>query len=301
MWDQQIMKDEKLQKILQEEGVVSFPLLSEDEIKFLSDYFVEKHPDKSAPLYHHGFYNCIFSSDYQFKSEIHQTVKKILEPKIMEIIQNFRSLLYVMQLKGTGPNTELGIHQDWSVTDPDQHRTYTLWIPLLDTTADNGGMYVFKKSHLMTHNYRGGNIDSPYAKVYDLAMKNMEPYFVKAGTAVLIDQALLHYTPPNITENYRISLLTVLTPKDEKAHLYYVNNNGQTQQLEKYEQHDLFMLDYDDFLTEKSLKPKGKLVKTIKDFEVKHFTPESFNERLNQIKGIKKRGFLHNLFHRLKS
>lgn len=97
-------------------------------------------------------------------------------PALAGFISGYRLLSSTYLVKGVGPKSMLDVHQDWSVVDETQHRSYTIWLPLSNSNSTNGTVRALKGSHNFPLNRRGGGIGSKYLSNRDLAIPETLPF-----------------------------------------------------------------------------------------------------------------------------
>src|SRR5690606_10736511 len=122
-----IIKDEKLSKQLEEDGIISFPIFQPDDLKYFTELFWE-----TAPHARSGFFLLTQLPDFETKLKVHQLIGERIAERLNKFLKDYRALLFTMQVKNPDVNSMLPVHQDWSITDESQFRSYTLWIPLID-------------------------------------------------------------------------------------------------------------------------------------------------------------------------
>ncbi len=230
----QILKDILLDQQLLGEGYVVIPFLNENEISDLTSYFRENHTN--APK---GLYATAHVSDTEFRNKMND--------KIYAVFQRANELAFgeeVLALGGTfmvktpGPEGRLIPHQDWSIVDENEFRSFNIWVPLVDTNESNGGLQVLENSHTMVDVYRGPNTPSAFDQVYDEVWPKMKTLEVPAGHAVVYDHRLLHASEENKTTEDRLVVVYGIIPKKAEMRYYYVNGT----KVAEYKCHpDFFM------------------------------------------------------------
>lgn len=274
-----IFRDSKKQRQLEREGIVKFPLLDGDTLKELNTFFFNLHPNLPD-----RFYVCVESPDRDYKVSIHEKVKGQIEDSLDRQLQTYRPLVYTLQVKPTGDNSELGVHQDWSVTDEIKYRSYSLWIPLIDTNVENGGMFAIKGSHRICTNTRGPSIPPPYHGHEEFLISKMEHIPVKAGEALIFDQATLHYTPPNRSDQPRVSIISTIIEEDAQLRLYYLNQESDSKSLETYTANDQYWFDYTNYAEERFQRPAFGSLLDESPFSSEAFDPAIFSKQLKKQK-----------------
>lgn len=289
-------KDPKLQQQFDEDGIVQVPMLDASEVKLLKDTFHRLHPELPE-IMKSGFFSCTCFGTEDYRYEIHNTIGRICDEKLDEILQNYRVLVYTMLTKGVGSKSRLLVHQDWTIVDESKYASLSLWIPLEDATVENGTVHAIRGSHRLMPTFRGGTLLSPFENVSDYAITQMEPFPVKAGHALLFDQSIIHYSPPNQTGNLQIRAISSIVPADAEVQLVYKDPEDPGSPLRFYAAEDKFHLHYDDFLTQKEQEPLSKQVlKEIPGFENPMLNLEEFKTRLNRLPS--RRNFFRKLFEK---
>lgn len=125
------------------------------------------------------FYGSVALSDLQQKKEVDAAFATLISPALEQLLINHRLLTYFYLVKVIGEKSVLNVHQDWSIVNEEKHRGYNLWIPLSDSTVENGTLYVLKGSHQFPLNIRGANIPPKYLHCFDQLKPHMEAVKVK--------------------------------------------------------------------------------------------------------------------------
>ena len=123
------------------------------------------------------------------------------------------------------PNYKMtSAHQDNAYFESDED-VFTFWIPLQDVDILNSCMFYVPKSHLdglVEHKPIGTNVRTRTGKkgvsLYSDVYKNRE--FVKvpmsAGDILVHDKNTMHFSSPNLTDDYRISVTCIMKVKKYK-------------------------------------------------------------------------------------
>jgi ectoine hydroxylase-related dioxygenase (phytanoyl-CoA dioxygenase family) len=101
-------------------------------------------------------------------------------------------------------------HQDWSFVDNEgEYCSVTCWIPLVDTTLENGAMGVIKGSHVMLGNIRSSpspQVPTPLMDHQFTIFPYLEMIEMKAGEALVFDHRTFHASTPNTTNQPRVAI-----------------------------------------------------------------------------------------------
>ncbi len=275
-----ILQDAALQQELDREGVVTFPFLSADALAALRAFYHRLHPTvPQGPI--KGFYVSVHSANLDYKLEIQNEVNRIIHPFCEQNFKHYLRANTAMLVKSASPESELVFHQDWNATDETQFRAYTFWVPLIDTTIENGTLFVAKRTHRIGPTYRSALLPSIYSQIGSTIAKYLVPYEVKAGNAVLFDKSVLHQSPPNFGTEVRPTVVSTIIHQDARYLTYAFNPNDKTT-IEAYEVAHDYLQYYTSFFEDSIHLPANAIKTNIAapaDFAV--VTAEEF-EQLHQ-------------------
>ncbi len=229
---EQILLNTTLDKTLAEQGFVVIPFLDTDKVKELSAFFYEHH--KEIP----GFYASAHSQDIAFRNKMNDKIKAAYKDAIQSTFHNCEALGGSFVVKTNNQKERLHPHQDWNIVDESKHRSFNIWVPLVDLNENNGAIRVLPKSHLWGLNFRGPNIPDKRADQLETFWEKMETLNMKAGEALIYDHRLYHASYPNKTNQFRLATVFGIKPKDAEMFYYYGNGDD----IEKYKSSvDFFM------------------------------------------------------------
>ncbi len=287
-----VLIDQSLQKQLENDGIVALPCISNEDVSKLTALFEQFHVGLDES-YFDRFHIGVHSNDLIYKKKLHESTAEILDKYLPKYFANFRRLIWTMQIKGRGANSIVPLHQDWTIVNEQQHSSFTVWIPLCDSDLNNGCIHAIPGSHLLPAFPRFGSLTGEYNSLHNELLPAMKPYPCKAGAMLIFNNRLLHFSPPNLSENYRISVISLLVPKSAQTVLYHRNLMLPDKQIEEYRVSDDFHLYFNDFLEKQSnFVPAGE--KTGLRFNYIEFRPTAdwVNKKLNRIRLMQKiKGF----------
>ena len=204
-----VLKDEILQQELNREGIIQFPFLDDLALAELVKLYETMHPETPVgPI--PGFYVSVHSPDLNYKLQIQNEINKTISPFCETVFKNYTCVNTAMLVKSASPESELIFHQDWNATDETKFASYTLWIPLIDTTIENGTLFAAKRTHRLGPTYRSASLPSVYSQIGNTIAKYLVPFELKAGNAVLFDKAILHQSPPNYGNRVRPTIVSTV-------------------------------------------------------------------------------------------
>lgn len=233
---ERIFKDDELQKRFEIFGYVIVPFLSAIEIENLSNTFRTTFPDVPE-----GFYSTSFSRDEKAKAILSDAVNSVFDDKVAAISAPYRKLGSCFLTKSSGEKGEMPIHQDWTVVDETKYSSVTIWVPLCDVDENNGAMQVSDGSHRFSDALRAPTLDDVFSEVKNEIRKDLKNIPMKAGEALIFSQALLHASPPNLSDQRRDVITFGFIPQKAELLYYYKNEVGQ---VEKYDVPDNFFGEY---------------------------------------------------------
>ncbi len=234
-----IFKDLETQSRFDRDGYVIIDFISSKDAQIIAEKFYELHPNLPK-----GFYSAAFNPDEEFKREIFEHTEKVLQKALDEKFEHYKKLGSTFLCKSPGLEGKVNVHQDWTTVDESKFYSATIWVPMLDTSEENGALRVLPGSHLFFDYYRSNNIPVAYRGNEALLWENMLTAPMKAGQAFILNHAVIHGSSPNLTNKERLVVAYAIAPKDAKLMFYHKNANDKTDKIEKFEMPDDFFQRY---------------------------------------------------------
>jgi hypothetical protein len=166
------------------------------------------------------------------KNAIENVVPSALEPFFIEPSASLMGRTFL--IKPPGPNTSLDPYQDSSHVDESGSFSIYAWIPLVDTSIENGAFHVFPSSHLCGNKHRSLNVPWCFTGHVDDLLNLSTPILVTRGEVCFFEGALVHSSPPNKTESSTVGLNYFIKPKSQQFLHHYVNEETPTGKVEVY-------------------------------------------------------------------
>jgi hypothetical protein len=235
-----------LQK-MQREGAVVIPFLLPAELEELRNFYNEI---KHQPLqFTHGMHMTLWHSDVAFKLKVQNGLLKILNPAYRRNFSNCRRLNNIFMVKQAHTPGEFAMHNDWSIVDETKYDSINVWIPLQDTTPENGALWVLKGSHRIDLPIRGGGALLPDFTAFAEPLKPYcKPIAAKAGEAILFYHKTIHGSYPNATGADRVVSTFSVIPKQASLQISFQKDKDSP--LEIHEPPDDFNYKYNDLLND---------------------------------------------------
>ena len=284
-----VFTDSELNETLREDGIIKLNL-SKFDTKAVDDFLcktVEGYPHE----FESTFYGSVSIPKLTIKEQVHMGLEKLTSPSMQSMFVNHRMLSYFFLVKGIGDNSILRMHQDWSIIDERKYRAYNLWIPLVESTVENGTLFAIKGSHRFPLNIRGAGIPAKYADHFSEAKKHLKPIHVKPGEALVFDSRLLHYSPPNFSESSRTAVINNIIPTEAETMCFHGQPTVNGLEVNRYDVPEDLFIHYDDFNNQKDgPNPKGINKTTIDYANTESIGPAEFKKLLRS-HGIRKKRF----------
>jgi hypothetical protein len=230
---------------LLEKGFTVFPLLGPDEVEAIMSFY-----EQNKPIDFQGnspFHSTHFFRDRVYKREVDAYLKRIFKPPLSRHLQGYDVKFCNFMVKEPGTGSIMPLHTDWTYVDESKFRSLALWMPLTDTTNDNGALGVVAGSHHLPFDIRGPKIPHAFHRFNERIIEQFgELIPMKAGEAIVYDHRLMHYSPPNLSAVARVAINVILTP--EEAPIYHYCRHGAEDFIHEYAVEDEdFYVCYDAF------------------------------------------------------
>lgn len=152
-------------------------------------------------------------------------VRDILQPVLNPLFANGTTEVIGGSFvsKPSSPGSVRNPHQDPTTFDESRHVSLSVWIPLTDSYASNGTLFVLSGSHRMGNHVRPPDVDSLDAEVTAAALQESVPVEIEAGQMLVIDGAVVHHSPPNRSGADRVATICALRPAG--ADMRYVRSD----------------------------------------------------------------------------
>lgn len=236
-----ILKDEIKQKTFERNGFIKLRLLEHHELKQLQNLCYTYFPDGVE-----AFFSSSYLDDYDRKLEMSAKVSAIIEEKMNEHFVDFRILGAAFLIKGIGKNSEMPMHQDWTIVDESKYYAANLWIPLTKTDENNGTIEVLLGSHRVNHALRAPTLPFFFSGYEKEIKEKLTVVTAELGEVVLLNQAVIHYSKPNLSNEIRPAVTVGITSKEAPLLFHYWDGQNESE-VELFEQEDDFLLRFEDF------------------------------------------------------
>jgi ectoine hydroxylase-related dioxygenase (phytanoyl-CoA dioxygenase family) len=239
-----IFKDISLQQEFERNGFVVVDFYSISDLGEVSALYGKLHGENEA-----GFFPSTYSSDKDYRHTVDSELKRIGDKRFGELFIDIQIINGCFIVKSPGESSYLHIHQDMTLVDETEFTGINIWTTTIDLTDKNGALYALPGSHRFYPTYRGHTIPGFYDPIQEEIKDYMMPFYLKAGQAVVFDQSIVHFSPPNLSDGLRIVTNVFITHRDARfVTCYHDKNNPEAVgKVELFEQEKGFMTDNEQF------------------------------------------------------
>lgn len=271
-----IFRHPEHQKDFETKGFVMVPFLDAEQIAYLDKAFDELHPELPTG----GFISGSYFPDYEYKKKASDIISEVFKPSYERIFKNYTDFGGSFLFKMPSENSDLVLHQDWAIVDEHRAVAINCWVPLCDTNVNNGTLMVLPGAHnYHYHVHRAPTLNFFFTGNEDMVMKHLIPTNAKAGEAVILNQSLVHYSPPNKSGKIRKAITAGVKTQDEPMKFYFLNPEKGNAKLDVYAMDEDFLIKFEDFGKDIFEVPKhGRYVETI-DYTL----PQPEREKLEKL------------------
>jgi hypothetical protein len=158
------------------------------------------------------------------KNDIYKKFSPLFQGAADRFLQDYKIMRIAIFDKLPGGHG-ISAHQHPHFVDESKFRSLTIWMPLTDTTVEMGTLFVVKGSHnIFIHTIRTQNDFPIFNEVSTKTVKKYStPLLLKAGQAVIFDDRLIHWSPPNKSSRIRTAFQLMYVPQEtaENLTIYY--------------------------------------------------------------------------------
>jgi len=155
-----------------------------------------------------GFEADLTNPDTSYRREVDRLLSLQLEAHVTDVFVDHEPFLWNFLCKWPKTTEELYLHRDWMFVDERTGaRSFTVWLALQDVTGANGRLRVLPRSHrLRRSDLAGPGLTPPWMAHEDVIRPRLRTLNIRAGHAVIMDNALVHCSEGNLTELPRVAV-----------------------------------------------------------------------------------------------
>lgn len=236
-------RDAQLQAAFDRQGFVVVDLLTSDEVRSLQERYASlDHVPQAVSPWVDGFETSLYDERPEYRAQILEDVEAALSAPLDRLLVDHRIMFANYVVKRPHAD-QVPPHADWTFLDEDRYRSATVWCPLVDTSVElrNGALGVFVGSQDRIDFLRVANVAS-----YDRCVAAVEGLptqvpSLRSGQAIVMDNRVVHFSPPNETADERVAVGCVVGPVEADLHHYWL---AEDQQLLRFTLDRSFYLSY---------------------------------------------------------
>lgn len=282
-----IFIDAEIQRKFDEDGYVKITLLSDEEVEALSQIRMEYFPEKGSV-----FFSSSYLDDFALKMEISNKISNLIDSSLAKQCLNYRLIGAAYLIKGIGKHSEMPMHQDWTIVDEQQYYAANVWIPLTDTNEQNGTLELMKGSHKWNEALRAPTLPMSFVGLEEKIKPQLTLVPAKKGEVIILNQATIHYSKPNMTDQIRPAITCGLI--SQKAPLKFHYWDKERSQIEEFEQEDDFLLRFENFMEAIYKRPLMGKSKGFHDYTIPKWSEQDLNQLI--IPRVNKQSFFKRIF-----
>ena len=221
-----VLLNKKTEQVLEREGAVIIPFLHPRELSEVQNFYNEIKQQYTLQ-FTQGMHMTLWHNDFEFKNKVRDGLLKILQPAYERNFSTCRILNTIFIVKQAHTEGEFTMHNDWSIVDESKYSSMNVWIPLQDTTIENGALWVIKGSHKIDMHIRGGGALLPDFNHLAAALKQFcVPVNAKAGEAILFFHKTIHGSYPNNDKQDRVVCTFSIIPEQAPLQICFQKDSN---------------------------------------------------------------------------
>ncbi len=241
-----------MQAKFEKQGFLTVKFLDEAELDYINRFFDELHPDPQG-----GFVSGSYSQDIAYKKKASDEIVRVFSKHYERFFVSYQPFGAAFLYKLPSQESELAIHQDWTIVDESKFVALNCWVPLNDIDETNGALHVLPGSHFNSLNVvRAPTLPFFFSGNDAFMIEQSEPMYVKAGEAVILNQSTVHYSPPNRSSKIRKAITAGVKSKGTPMIFHYNDSQRNNGKLEVFEMPEDFLISFADFGKDIGERPK---------------------------------------------
>jgi ectoine hydroxylase-related dioxygenase (phytanoyl-CoA dioxygenase family) len=212
-----------LQRRFSDDGAVVLSLFTPDRVAELRDEVLRLYTGSRS-----GWHSSNESRDHEYRQRVHDALADVFTDALSGTLDDYRLFNTSILVKWPGEDGAMGTHQDWTFVQEDRFRSVTVWCPLVDVEQRNGALELLPGSHrVLTHARCSPSLPETYDDpLRGLGDGDLASWPLSAGSAIALDHAVAHRSPPNWTDAPRIAIAGAFVPTEAVLQHHYRDPSG---------------------------------------------------------------------------
>jgi len=246
------MRDDALEAKFQREGYVVIPFMTKEEVDGLKQKYFETLPHSGGQITasetgvadsRNITYDFTFiDKNVAYKREVFKIITEYFALHVEKWLADYKPIIanYIHKKGGGG---EVPLHQNYAFVDERKCTSVSIWLPLVDSTEENGTLQIVPGSHKRFCEIRGPMVPWDLDDIKNEIINNfLVPLNTKAGNAVILDDSIVHYSAINKTNGLRLTIQLILIPEEFPSIQYRMNPEVSRDDVNILEvNHDFYM------------------------------------------------------------
>lgn len=172
----------------------------------------------------------------ELREYVLREIHKVTSPRLRKYVNDKIGWVApgIFQIKPASKISQLDPHQDAAVVDETKYYGVYAWISLVDSTIENGCLYMLPGSHRIGNIHRSLTLPWQFQPQSEVMYKYLKPIPVKAGQVIFFDNATIHYSPPNLTQQTRVAVTNCILPKGATVITHFADEKTPKDMIEIY-------------------------------------------------------------------
>jgi|ERR1043165_1170634 hypothetical protein len=240
-----IFWDIDIQQKFDRDGFVVVNLLPRETTLQLIQLYGELEGAKGTANTNQNSYELsFFDKNVEAKKKKFNSIYELLKSNIDSYLIDYKPI--IVNLFNKAPSTgEVPIHQNWTFVDESKYSSVSVWCPLQNVDRQNGTLEVVPGSQKVISDYRGPSIPWVFDNLNPiLKEKYMVPLNLEPGQVGIIDDALVHYSGINNSQNERKAVQLILKPAEAMT-IHCYKDSEDSEDLHIIDVNEDFYFDFD--------------------------------------------------------
>ncbi len=271
-----------MQALFDKQGFLIVPFIDTAEVQALIDLFNQLHPNPQGG----GFVSGSYSNDYSYKRKASDAIVAAFEKHYERLFTDYQPFGGAFLYKMPSSESELSAHQDWTIVDENKYVALNCWVPLTDVNETNGALHIVPGSQYdALHTFRAPTLPFFFSGNDDVVVKESIPMYVKAGSVVILNQSVIHYSPPNKSDKIRLAITAGVKSKGAPMQFHYFDKSqANLNRLEVFDMPEDFLINFDNFYADIFERPKKGVGKGFIDYKMPSFSRDALIETIAAMK-----------------
>ncbi|GHC06581.1 hypothetical protein GCM10010080_20930 [Thermomonas carbonis] len=268
-----VLRELGLQQALERDGYVIVDFIDAGQVAALEEHYRKTHPDPVE-----GFYASTFAGDKAYREDVDRKIREVCNDRIQALTRDIKVIFGSYIVKASDEGSQMNIHQDMTLVDENEFCGINIWCPLVDLDEHNGALHVLPGSHRLLRTLRGSTIPAIYDGVRDEINELLRPVHLRAGQAIIFDQSIIHFSPPNHSGSDRVVINIFFSHEDARMLICHLDRSQAEPKVEVFEVDDSLLHVYEHFGTDINARPNIGRSLGMVDYAFPALTPDSLRQ-----------------------